>query len=151
MVGAQNAGKSSLINSLSGHKGGAKARDAPLTAAPLPGTTIGCVELPGVLPSPHKMWDTPGIIQASSPPQLQPYPLGSESNYGPRQIWPFTRGKKTDAATLSVLFCFFTCSLGGPCSTMTVLAELLEFRYRSFGCLEQVGQPNDDGDDQTLG
>lgn len=66
VVGAQNAGKSSLINSLMGHKGGAKAKFAPLTAAPLPGTTIGCVELPGVLPAPHRMWDTPGIIQVSS-------------------------------------------------------------------------------------
>jgi len=63
VVGAQNAGKSSLINAMCGHKGGSKARNAPLTAAPLPGTTIGCVELPEVLPSPHRAFDTPGIIQ----------------------------------------------------------------------------------------
>eukprot|EP00242_Pyramimonas_sp_CCMP2087_P010112 CAMPEP_0198205970 /NCGR_PEP_ID=MMETSP1445-20131203/9494_1 /TAXON_ID=36898 /ORGANISM="Pyramimonas sp., Strain CCMP2087" /LENGTH=627 /DNA_ID=CAMNT_0043878475 /DNA_START=46 /DNA_END=1929 /DNA_ORIENTATION=+ len=64
VVGAQNAGKSSLINALTGHKGGNMATKAHVTAAALPGTTVGCIQLNEVLPAPHKVWDTPGVLQA---------------------------------------------------------------------------------------
>ena len=47
MVGAQNAGKSSLINALTGHTGGAQAKKAPVTASAMPGTTVGCIQLNG--------------------------------------------------------------------------------------------------------
>ncbi|DBB17163.1 TPA: hypothetical protein ACH3X3_014236 [Trebouxia sp. C0006] len=59
VVGAQNAGKSSLINAmqrLAGLKGGQQ-----LTTAAQPGTTLGMLKVEGLLQSGCKMWDTPGV------------------------------------------------------------------------------------------
>ncbi|GMH38392.1 hypothetical protein BSKO_06276 [Bryopsis sp. KO-2023] len=60
VVGAQNAGKSSLINALKQATGTSGTKD--LTTAPLPGTTLGVVEVKG-LPMPRKchVYDTPGV------------------------------------------------------------------------------------------
>ena len=46
-AGRSNVGKSSLINALTGHKGGAQAKKAPVTASAMPGTTVGCIQLHG--------------------------------------------------------------------------------------------------------
>ncbi|GAB4820166.1 hypothetical protein N2152v2_007212 [Parachlorella kessleri] len=62
VVGAQNAGKSSLINAMRGVAGLGKERN--VTAAPLPGTTLGMVTVPGLLPPGSKMLDTPGVPHA---------------------------------------------------------------------------------------
>ncbi|CAL0329326.1 unnamed protein product [Lupinus luteus] len=58
-VGAQNAGKSTLINSLGKYVGG---KISHLTEAPVPGTTLGIVRVEGVLPSQAKLFDTPGLL-----------------------------------------------------------------------------------------
>ena len=94
VIGAQNAGKSSLINALrrdfkqSAHCDGDDASAKPLpdfiqreseapaecfqpiTEAAVPGTTVGFIRLDGVLPSRRcRVWDTPGFensVQLSS-------------------------------------------------------------------------------------
>nr|XP_010925012.1 GTP-binding protein BRASSINAZOLE INSENSITIVE PALE GREEN 2, chloroplastic [Elaeis guineensis] len=58
-VGAQNAGKSTLINAM-GRCVGAKL--SHLTEAPVPGTTLGIVRVEGVLSGQAKLFDTPGIL-----------------------------------------------------------------------------------------
>ena len=59
VVGAQNAGKSSLINAMRKVIGLREGR--AVTAAPLPGTTLGVVPVPSLLPTGCKMLDTPGV------------------------------------------------------------------------------------------
>ncbi|KAM6595295.1 hypothetical protein CsatA_005819 [Cannabis sativa] len=58
-IGAQNAGKSTLINSLGKHVRG---KVSHLTEAPVPGTTLGIVRVEGVLPRQAKLFDTPGLL-----------------------------------------------------------------------------------------
>ncbi|CAL5433823.1 unnamed protein product [Camellia sinensis] len=58
-IGSQNAGKSTLINSIGKHIGG---KVTHLTEAPVPGTTLGIVRVEGVLPSQAKLFDTPGLL-----------------------------------------------------------------------------------------
>uniref|UniRef100_A0A5B6YN14 Putative nitric oxide synthase n=1 Tax=Davidia involucrata TaxID=16924 RepID=A0A5B6YN14_DAVIN len=58
-IGAQNAGKSTLINSIGKHVGG---KVTHLTEAPVPGTTLGIVRVEGVLPGQAKLFDTPGLL-----------------------------------------------------------------------------------------
>ncbi|PSC71397.1 IMP dehydrogenase GMP reductase [Micractinium conductrix] len=62
VVGAQNAGKSSLINAMRQAAGLPRERD--VTTAPLPGTTLGMLRVPGLLPTGCKMLDTPGVPHA---------------------------------------------------------------------------------------
>ncbi|KAJ6741742.1 GTP-BINDING PROTEIN BRASSINAZOLE INSENSITIVE PALE GREEN 2 CHLOROPLASTIC [Salix viminalis] len=59
VIGAQNAGKSTLINALA-KKGSAKV--TKLTEAPVPGTTIGILRIGGILSAKAKMYDTPGLL-----------------------------------------------------------------------------------------
>lgn len=58
-IGAQNAGKSTLINAIGKHGGG---KIAHLTEAPVPGTTLGIVRVEGVLHGKTKLFDTPGLL-----------------------------------------------------------------------------------------
>lgn len=58
-IGAQNAGKSTLINSIGKHTGG---KVAHLTEAPVPGTTLGILRVEGGLPGNTKLFDTPGLL-----------------------------------------------------------------------------------------
>lgn len=58
-IGAQNAGKSTLINAIGKLAGG---NITNLTEAPVPGTTLGIVRVEGVLPSQAKLFDTPGLL-----------------------------------------------------------------------------------------
>lgn len=58
-IGAQNAGKSTLINSFGKHVG---RRITELTEAPVPGTTLGIIRVEGVLPGQAKLFDTPGLL-----------------------------------------------------------------------------------------
>ncbi|KAI3514405.1 hypothetical protein L1887_12783 [Cichorium endivia] len=59
VIGAQNAGKSTLINALA-KKGGVKV--SKLTEAAVPGTTLGILRIGGVLSAKAKMYDTPGLL-----------------------------------------------------------------------------------------
>ncbi|KAK9102563.1 hypothetical protein Sjap_019817 [Stephania japonica] len=58
-IGAQNAGKSTLINAIAKHTSG---KVTQLTEAPVPGTTLGIVRLEGILPGNAKLFDTPGLL-----------------------------------------------------------------------------------------
>ncbi|KAG0488849.1 hypothetical protein HPP92_007660 [Vanilla planifolia] len=58
-VGAQNAGKSTLINAMGRCVGG---KLNHLTEAPVPGTTLGIVRVEGILCGQAKLFDTPGIL-----------------------------------------------------------------------------------------
>ncbi|GAB2286997.1 hypothetical protein Dimus_021383 [Dionaea muscipula] len=58
-VGAQNAGKSTLINAIGKHVGG---KVSHLTEAPVPGTTLGIIRVEGILPGNGKLFDTPGLL-----------------------------------------------------------------------------------------
>ncbi|XP_048499982.1 GTP-binding protein BRASSINAZOLE INSENSITIVE PALE GREEN 2, chloroplastic isoform X2 [Beta vulgaris subsp. vulgaris] len=58
-IGAQNAGKSTLINAIGKHVTG---KVAPITEAPVPGTTLGIIRLDGILPGKAKLLDTPGLL-----------------------------------------------------------------------------------------
>lgn len=60
VIGAQNAGKSSLINAMRNAVGLSPGRT--VTVAPVPGTTLGIVPVPSLLPRGCKMLDTPGVI-----------------------------------------------------------------------------------------
>ncbi|KAJ4845291.1 GTP-binding protein BRASSINAZOLE INSENSITIVE PALE GREEN 2, chloroplastic [Turnera subulata] len=59
VIGAQNAGKSTLINTFA-KKGGAKI--TKLTEAAVPGTTLGILRIGGILPAKAKLYDTPGLL-----------------------------------------------------------------------------------------
>lgn len=59
VIGAQNAGKSSLINALGKVN---ETRRPALTEAGVPGTTVGVVPLDGVLPNKVRLFDTPGLL-----------------------------------------------------------------------------------------
>ncbi|XP_021757978.1 GTP-binding protein BRASSINAZOLE INSENSITIVE PALE GREEN 2, chloroplastic-like [Chenopodium quinoa] len=58
-IGAQNAGKSTLINAIGKHVTG---KVAPITEAPVPGTTLGIIKLEGIFPGKAKLLDTPGLL-----------------------------------------------------------------------------------------
>ncbi|EFJ17201.1 hypothetical protein SELMODRAFT_62387, partial [Selaginella moellendorffii] len=62
VVGAQNAGKSSLINALARFNVGK--HESRLTEAAHPGTTIGILKITGILPQNIKLYDTPGIFHS---------------------------------------------------------------------------------------
>ncbi|KAK7336507.1 hypothetical protein VNO77_17049 [Canavalia gladiata] len=59
VIGAQNAGKSTLINAFAKKEG---AKITKLTEAPIPGTTVGILRIAGILPAKTKMFDTPGLL-----------------------------------------------------------------------------------------
>ncbi|KAL9411618.1 hypothetical protein AB3S75_045256 [Citrus x aurantiifolia] len=59
VIGAQNAGKSTLINTFA-KKDGVKV--SKLTEAPIPGTTLGILRIGGILPAKAKLYDTPGLL-----------------------------------------------------------------------------------------
>ena len=60
VVGAQNAGKSSLISAMK-KLGGTSGKREP-TVAPMPGTTLGLLNVPGLPLGPkHRAFDTPGV------------------------------------------------------------------------------------------
>lgn len=59
VLGAQNAGKSTLINAFAKKKG---AKVSKLTEAPVPGTTLGILRIGGILSAKTKMFDTPGLL-----------------------------------------------------------------------------------------
>lgn len=59
VVGAQNAGKSTLINALAKKEG---AKVTKLTEAPVPGTTLGILRVGGILSAKAKLFDTPGLL-----------------------------------------------------------------------------------------
>ncbi|KAM3693040.1 hypothetical protein ACB098_08G133800 [Castanea mollissima] len=61
-IGAQNAGKSTLLNSIGKHVGEGGWKITHLTEAPVPGTTLGIIRVEGILPGQGKLFDTPGLL-----------------------------------------------------------------------------------------
>ena len=62
IIGAQNAGKSTLINTFAKKEGIAVSK---LTEAAVPGTTLGILRIGGILPSKAKLYDTPGLLHSN--------------------------------------------------------------------------------------
>ena len=86
VVGAQNAGKSSLINRLSKRYGGPGPDEGGPLASHLPGTTVGVVKLESLLPNGSDVFDTPGL--------LQPFQVASRlNNEEARMVLPRSRLK----------------------------------------------------------
>ena len=64
VIGAQNAGKSSLINALAAHYYGPRsAAGGGPVASHVPGTTLDLVTLDKLLPGRRSLIDTPGLLQ----------------------------------------------------------------------------------------
>ncbi|CAK9153537.1 unnamed protein product [Ilex paraguariensis] len=59
VIGAQNAGKSTLINAFAKKEG---TKVTKLTEAAVPGTTLGILRIGGILSAKAKMYDTPGLL-----------------------------------------------------------------------------------------
>lgn len=59
VVGAQNAGKSTLINAFAKKE---QIKVTKLTEAAVPGTTLGILRIGGILSAKAKMYDTPGLL-----------------------------------------------------------------------------------------
>ncbi|CAM8933136.1 unnamed protein product [Rhodiola kirilowii] len=59
VIGAQNAGKSTLINAFAKREG---VNASKLTEAAVPGTTLGIIRIGGILSAKAKMFDTPGLL-----------------------------------------------------------------------------------------
>ncbi|KAK9291174.1 hypothetical protein L1049_009362 [Liquidambar formosana] len=59
VIGAQNAGKSTLINAFAKREG---VKITKLTEAAVPGTTLGILRIGGILSAKAKMYDTPGLL-----------------------------------------------------------------------------------------
>ncbi|XP_047308889.1 GTP-binding protein BRASSINAZOLE INSENSITIVE PALE GREEN 2, chloroplastic [Impatiens glandulifera] len=59
VIGAQNAGKSTLINAFAKKEG---KNITKLTEAAVPGTTLGILRIGGILSAKAKMYDTPGLL-----------------------------------------------------------------------------------------
>ncbi|TKY62664.1 YqeH protein [Spatholobus suberectus] len=75
VIGAQNAGKSTLINAFAKKQG---AKVTKLTEAPIPGTTLGILRIAGILPAKTKMFDTPGL--------LHPYLMSMRLNWDEQKM-----------------------------------------------------------------
>ncbi|KAF5938180.1 hypothetical protein HYC85_025686 [Camellia sinensis] len=71
VIGAQNAGKSTLINAFAKKEG---VKVTKLTEAAVPGTTLGILRIGGILSAKAKMYDTPGLLH----PYLMPMRLNRE-------------------------------------------------------------------------
>lgn len=61
VIGAQNAGKSTLINTFAKKEG---VKVSKLTEAPVPGTTLGILRIGGILSAKAKLYDTPGLLHS---------------------------------------------------------------------------------------
>lgn len=59
VIGSQNAGKSTLINTFAKREG---VKLTKLTEAAVPGTTLGILRIGGILSAKAKMYDTPGLL-----------------------------------------------------------------------------------------
>lgn len=59
VIGAQNAGKSTLINAFAKKEG---LKVSKITEAAVPGTTLGILRIQGILSAKAKMYDTPGLL-----------------------------------------------------------------------------------------
>jgi GTP-binding protein EngB required for normal cell division len=100
VVGAQNAGKSSLINAMRRAAGLPAGRH--VTAAALPGTTLGVVSVPSLLPKGCKMLDTPGVPHAF---QLSAFMTPDEVRTLPASHAPMVLPKPSRAAVVCGASC----------------------------------------------
>jgi GTPase Era involved in 16S rRNA processing len=101
VVGAQNAGKSTLINVFAKKQG---VKITKLTEAAVPGTTLGILRVTGILPAKVKMFDTPGL--------LHPGLLMNRLNRDEQKMVEFRKGLKPrsfriKASSLSSVLSFF--------------------------------------------
>ncbi|XP_043695482.1 GTP-binding protein BRASSINAZOLE INSENSITIVE PALE GREEN 2, chloroplastic [Telopea speciosissima] len=83
VIGAQNAGKSTLINAFAKKEG---RKITKLTEAAVPGTTLGILRVGGILPAKAKMFDTPGL--------LHPYLMSMRLNRDEQKMVEIRKGLK---------------------------------------------------------
>lgn len=105
VIGAQNAGKSTLINALA-KKGGAKV--TKLTEAPVPGTTVGILRIGGILSAKAKMYDTPGL--------LHPYLMSMRLNRDEQKMVEIRKELQPRTYRVKVSFPLISCNLFGSIS-----------------------------------
>lgn len=94
VIGAQNVGKSTLINAIGKHVGG---KVTQLTEAPVPGTTLGILRIEGILPDKAKLYDTPGL--------LHPYQIPTRLNREEQKMVQIKKELKPRSYRLTVGQC----------------------------------------------
>eukprot|EP01018_Ginkgo_biloba_P021590 Gb_19145 [translate_table: standard] len=132
VIGAQNAGKSTLINAIGKHVGG---KVTHLTEAPVPGTTLGIIRIEGILPAKAKLYDTPGL--------LHPYQISTRLNreeqvmvHIRKELKPRSYRMKDFSAVIFVIgACLWQCVVGG----MLAIRWACSHR-RAFGSIGIVGR-----------
>lgn len=95
VIGAQNAGKSTLINTIAKNEGVKVTR---LTEASVPGTTLGILRIAGILPAKAKMYDTPGL--------LHPYLMTVRLNREEQKMVEIRKELQPRTYRIKVCYCF---------------------------------------------
>lgn len=98
VIGAQNAGKSTLINTFAKREG---VKITKLTEAAVPGTTLGILRIGGILSAKAKMYDTPGL--------LHPYLMSMRLNRDEQKMVEIRKELQPRTYRIKVIVCYYDC------------------------------------------